>query len=696
MSLSIGIDIGGTFTDFALEWQRGDTLLRRTLKLPTTPRAPEQAVLDGLPQLLGEVGALPRDVTRLVHGTTLATNALIERRGARTAFLTTEGFRDVLATGNESRAAQYELFYRKPAPLVPRRWRLPVGGRIGAAGQELAPLDVTAIARHAADMQAGGIESIAVGYLHAYAAPAHERRTRDLLAALLPGVPVSLSSEVSPEIREYERFCTTVANAYVQPIVSAYLSRLQQGLRAQGFTVAMLLMLSSGGLATVETTMRFPVRLLESGPAGGAVFAARIARDAALPRALAFDMGGTTAKLCLLEDGVPRTDRVFEVDRSYRFAKGSGMPVRVPVVELVEIGAGGGSIARVDATGRVAVGPESAGSEPGPACFGRGGHAPTVSDANLVLGRLAAAGFAGGRMTLDGAAAQAALLSLAPDRAADDLAITVSEVVEAGMAAAARVHAAERGAGLEDRVLIAFGGGAPLHALRLARRLGVTRVIIPDGAGVGSAFGFLWATPSYEAVRGHPGAVAALDMFALEAAFLALTDEATRVVTPALPPGAPQRIRRTAQLRYRGQGQEVSAPLPLETPNAAMLEAAFLEAYATQYGAPIPGVAVDLVAIAVTVSGPPEASRPIPIPSTVPAAPSTTTRSLRDPDGGAAFPCPVLRRDALLPGAIAEGPLLVVEDATTTVIPAGCTLRVDARGHLVIDLAAAVPGVLAA
>ncbi|WP_431285782.1 hydantoinase/oxoprolinase family protein [Humitalea sp. 24SJ18S-53] len=695
MSLGIGIDIGGTFTDFALEWRRDDNLLRHTLKLPTTTRAPEKAVLEGLPQLLAMAGATPGDVTRLVHGTTLATNALIERRGARTAFLTTEGFRDVLATGNESRAAQYELFYRKPAPLVPRRWRLPVGGRIGAAGQVLAPLDEAVIIRHAADMAAGGIESVAVGYLHAYAAPAQERRTRELLATVLPGVPVSLSCEVSPEIREYERFCTTVANAYVQPIVAAYLRRLEAGLRAQGFGVAMLLMLSSGGLATVETAMRFPVRLLESGPAGGAVFAARIARDAGLPRALAFDMGGTTAKLCLLEDGVPRTDRVFEVDRTYRFAKGSGMPVRVPVVELVEIGAGGGSIARVDATGRLAVGPESAGSEPGPACFARGGTAPTVSDANLVLGRLAAEGFAGGRMRLDAAAAGAALLTLAPDRAAADLAVAVTEVVESAMAAAARVHAAERGAGLEDRVLVAFGGGAPLHALRLARRLGVTRVIVPAGAGVGSAFGFLWANPSYEAVRGYPGAVAALDMPALEAAFLALAAEAEAVVAPALAAGAALQTRRSAQLRYRGQGQEVSVPLPADAPSVAMLEAAFLAAYTAQYGAPIPGVGVELVAIAVTVSGPPEASAMAPSKPVAQAVHGVATRWMRDPDGGA-MQCPVLARDALVAGAHAVGPLLVVEDATTTVIPAGCTLHVDARGHLVIDLPDAQGEALAA
>ncbi|MBE9605279.1 hydantoinase/oxoprolinase family protein [Acetobacteraceae bacterium H6797] len=693
-SLSLGIDIGGTFTDFALEWRRPEGLLRRTLKLPTTPAAPEQAVLAGVPMLLAEAGAVPGQVSRLVHGTTLATNALIERRGARTAFLTTEGFRDVLATGNESRAAQYDLFYRKPAPLVPRRWRLPVGGRMSAAGAELAPLDEAAVAAQAEALLAAGCESIAVGYLHAYANPAHERRTRDLLARLAPGLPVSLSSEVSPEIREYERFCTTVANAYVQPIVSAYLRRLEEGLARLGIAAPMLLMLSSGGLATVETACRFPVRLLESGPAGGAVFAARLARAAGIGQALAFDMGGTTAKLCLLEQGVPRTDRVFEVDRAYRFAKGSGMPVRVPVVELVEIGAGGGSIARVDTLGRLRVGPESAGSEPGPACFGRGGEAPTVSDANLLLGRLDAAAFAGGRMALDTVAARRSMARLDPARPAEILAGAVTAVVEAAMAAAARVHAAERGAGLAERTLIAFGGAAPLHAARLAHQLGVARVIIPAGAGVGSALGFLWAKPSYEAVRGLTGAVRAMDAAGLEAAFAALAEEARAVVAPSLPPGSPLTERRSAQLRYRGQGQELTVALASVAPEA--IEAAFREAYRAQYGSPIPGVAVEMVGIAVTIEGPePDIQASAAMPVTRLAAPART-RLVHDADTGRAAAWGIHARAALGPGALAEGPALIVEEETTTVVPPGCTVTVAPDGALVIALGAAAGKELAA
>jgi len=684
MTLAIGIDIGGTFTDFVLEAPSLDGPRRHTLKLATTPTQPERAVLDGVRLLLASAGARIGDVSRLVHGTTLATNALIERRGARTAFLTTAGFRDVLVTGNESRAAQYELFYRKPTPLVPRRWRLPVGGRIGAQGQELAPLDEAAVIAHAAEMRAGGIESIAVGYLHAYAAPAHERRTGEILADLLPDIPVSLSCEVSPEIREYERFCTTVANAYVRPVMAAYLARLQDGLRAQGLRVPVLLMLSSGGLATVATAMRFPVRLLESGPAGGAVFASRIARHLGIERALAFDMGGTTAKLCLLDDGEPRRDSVFEVDRSYRFAKGSGMPVRVPVIELVEIGAGGGSIARVDPTGRLRVGPESAGAEPGPACFGRGGTQPTVTDANLALGRLDPERFGGGRVHLDAAAAIAALCRVS-DAAPMRTAGIMIEVVEAAMAAAARVHAAERGAGLEDRVLIAFGGGAPLHAIRLAALLGVRRVIVPPDAGVGSALGFLWATPSYQAVRGFPRRLEQVDSADIAGVLDALADQAMRIVRPALPAATPCVVRRAAQLRYRGQGQDVTVPLSDDAPDATDIADRFVAAYQALYGAPIPGVGIDVIALSVTVSAP-----PTPADLAVEPAVAHQPRQLRERAVWSAdAPMPtrwgVFDRAQLGPGACVTAPVLVLEAGTTTAVPAGWTLHVDGSGMMIID-----------
>ncbi|MFQ3623667.1 MAG: hydantoinase/oxoprolinase family protein, partial [Acetobacteraceae bacterium] len=401
MTARLAVDIGGTFTDLALE--AGGR--RWTAKVLTTPAAPERGVLDGVGRVLAEAGIAPSDLELMIHGTTLATNAIIERKGAKTALVTTDGFRDVLALGNEARYDQYDLQIVLPEPLVPRRLRLPVPERLDNEGRVLRPLDEEAVRALVPLLRREGVEAVAIGFLHAFVNPAHERRARDLLAEALPGVPVSLSSEVSPEMREWERFSTTVANAYVQPLMSRYLTRLEEALRGLGLRCPLLLMLSGGGLCTVETACRFPIRLVESGPAGGAIFAAAVARAAGLDRVLSYDMGGTTAKVCLIDDGRPQASRSFEVARVGRFKKGSGLPLRIPVIEMVEIGAGGGSIAHVDALGRIAVGPESAGADPGPACYGRGGTRPTVTDANLLLGRYDPARFAGGRLPLDPARA---------------------------------------------------------------------------------------------------------------------------------------------------------------------------------------------------------------------------------------------------------------------------------------------------
>ncbi|MGC8475095.1 MAG: hydantoinase/oxoprolinase family protein, partial [Acetobacteraceae bacterium] len=463
----LAVDIGGTFTDLALETAAG-TL--HTAKLLTTPEAPERAVLEGLARITEAAGVAPGAIGLVIHGTTLATNAIIERKGARTALLTTEGFRDVLAMGNESRYDQYDLDIVLPEPLVPRHLRLPVPERLDNEGKVLRPLDEAALGGAIATLRAEAVEAVAVGYLHGFVNPVHERRTAEILAEALPGVPVSLASEVSPEMREWERFSTTVANAYVQPLMARYLRRLEAGLRARGVTAPLFLMLSGGGLATLETACRFPIRLVESGPAGGAIFAAGIARAAGLEQVVSFDMGGTTAKICLIDRGAPQTARSFEVARVGRFRKGSGLPLRIPVIEMVEIGAGGGSLARVDAMGRIAVGPDSAGADPGPACYGRGGTRPAVTDANLLLGRYEAERFAGGSLRLDIAAARAALagavgepLGLSPELAA----LGVVEMVDENMANAARVHAVEAGADLAGRSLIAFGGGGPVHAARI-------------------------------------------------------------------------------------------------------------------------------------------------------------------------------------------------------------------------------------
>ncbi len=485
----LAVDIGGTFTDVVL------SLPDRTLstKLLTTHEAPDDAVIAGTQAILAEAGLDGSALDLVIHGTTLATNALIERKGARTALITTAGFRDLLEIAYEHRFEQYDLYMERPVPLVERDLRLEVPERLAADGSELLALDEAALLRLTKTLQAERIEAVAISFLHAYINPTHEQRARDLIAAAMPDLAITLSSEVCREIREYERTSTTVANAYVLPLMSRYLGRMRTGLADIGVGCPLLLMMSSGGICTVETAERFPVRLVESGPAGGVILARRIAALGGYDRALSFDMGGTTAKITLIDDYTPQQSRHFEVARAYRFAKGSGIPVRVPVIDMVEIGAGGGSIGRVDPLRRIVVGPDSAGSDPGPACYGRGGSAPTVTDADLVLGRIDASRFAGGRITLRPALARDAVLSDVGTKlsmTADEAARGIVEMVDETMASAARVHAVENGKDTAGRTLIAFGGAAPLHATRLAQKLGITRVVIPPDAGVGSALRF--------------------------------------------------------------------------------------------------------------------------------------------------------------------------------------------------------------
>jgi len=564
---NLGVDIGGTFTDVVLE-TGGQS---HSTKVLTTYAAPEEAILDGMAQVCAKAGLAPGAITRIIHGTTLATNALIERRGARTAFVTTEGFRDTLEMRSESRFEQYDLNLTLPPPLIPRDARFTLRERIDAGGGVLIALDpaeVAALADRLRDFQ-----SIAVGFLHSYLNPAHERMVRDILAARLPGIAISLSSEVSPQMREYERFTTTCANAYVRPQMESYLGRLRARLAATGATCPVFLMHSGGGIMSLDSAAQFPVRLVESGPAGGAIFAADVARRYALPRVLSFDMGGTTAKICLIRDGAPKTARVFEVARSYRFKKGSGMPISIPVIDMVEIGAGGGSLAQVDALGQIRVGPESAGSEPGPACYGRGGTRPAVTDADLILGRLDPDGFAGGSIPLAPAASAAALdQHLAAPLGCDTLtaAFGLSEVVDENMANAARVHAVESGEDLTGYTMIAFGGAAPLHAGRLCQKLGIDRLIVPPGAGVGSAIGFLRAPYAYEATRSVYMRIDGFDAHKVATLFAALRAEATDFVL-SCDAQATVDAAHKAYMRYAGQGWEIPVALPramAETPTA--------------------------------------------------------------------------------------------------------------------------------
>ncbi|MEQ9350811.1 MAG: hydantoinase/oxoprolinase family protein, partial [Alphaproteobacteria bacterium] len=536
----------------------------------------------------------------VLHGTTLATNALIERKGAATALVTTAGHRDSLEIAYENRFAQYDIMAERRPPLVARALRLPVSERMDARGRVVTALDEDSVMALAPPLRDAGVESLAIGLLHAYANPAHEQRVAALLVDALPDLAISLSSDVSPEMREYDRQSTTVANAYIRPLMASYLADVERRLADAGFTCPCLLMTSGGHLVTIATASRFPVRLIESGPAGGAILAGHIARRLGEDRVLSFDMGGTTAKLCLLDDGAPQVSRLLEVDRAHRFMKGSGMPVRIPVIEMVEIGAGGGSIAALDSLRRIQVGPESAGADPGPACYGRGGTRPTVTDASLALGRLDPAAFAGGRLTLDCPAATQAIdsviatpLGLEPEEAAAGS----LEIVDETMAAAARVHAAEQGSDIAGRTLIAFGGAAPLHAARLADKLGIGRIIIPANAGVGSAVGFLCAPVAYEVVHSHYMRLDRFDDAAAAALFDAMRQEAEGVVRLAAG-GAASVEQRHAYARYVGQGHEVKVPVPAAAITAATGDAirrAFETAYERQYGRTVPGLAVEVL-----------------------------------------------------------------------------------------------------
>ena len=682
----LAADVGGTFTDIAVEF---DGRLA-TIKVLTTPRAPEEGVLAGIARALAETGLAPDAFELVIHGTTLATNALIERKGAKTALLVTEGFRDVIEMAFENRFEQYDILMDRPAPLVPRHLRLAVTERIDARGNVLIPLETGSLAPVIETLKAERVESVAVGFIHAYADGSHERRVRDVLAKAIPEVPVTLSSEVSPEIREFERWSTAAANAYVQPLMAGYIGRLEAALERLGFACPLYLMTSGGGLARPETGRRFPIRLVESGPAGGAILAAHLAKQCGLDRVLSFDMGGTTAKICLIDDGEPQASRSFEVARQYRFLKGSGLPLRIPVIEMVEIGAGGGSIASVDAMGRLNVGPRSAGSEPGPACYGRGGTAATVTDGDVTLGWVDAEGFAGGTIPLDAAQARTAIEATTGEAlglSALEGAFGISEVVVENMANAARVHAVERGKTLDERTMIAFGGAAPVHAVRLAQKLGIGRIMVPGAAGVGSAIGFLRAAIAYEVVRSrYAGLDDGFDPALPNALFAEMYEEA-RAIVAAAAPGADLVATRTADMRYRGQGHELSIDLPDGPFDAAsrqtMIER-FETAYATTYSRTIPGLAVEVMnwTLRLAAAGPPPELCP-PQPAERVAEPAGM-REMFDIASEAMAAVPVFRREALAAGSVVDGPAAIAEDETTTVVLQSHTARIDALGNVVI------------
>ena len=686
-TVKLAADIGGTFTDIVLE----AGAKRWTGKVLTTTHAPELGVMEGIGLVLAQSGLKAGDVGVVIHGTTLATNALIERKGAVTAFITTEGFRDILEQGYEKRFDHYDLMIERSVPLVPRTRRFTVRERLSADGDVLVPLDESSLQDLAAKLQTEDVKAVAIGFLHAYVHDAHERRVREILSAELPkDVTICISSEVAPEIREFERFSTTVANAYVRPLMAGYLHRLRDQMQEMGMTAPLFLMMSGGGLTTLETATRFPIRLVESGPAGGAILASEIAAECGLGEVLSFDMGGTTAKICLLTDGKPERARKFEIARAYRDMKGSGIPVRIPVIEMVEIGAGGGSIARVDRLNRITVGPDSAGSTPGPVCYGRGGTEPAVTDANLALGKLDPAYFAGGKIKLDEAGATQALQRNIGDKLGlKDFwpAAGVTEIVEENMANAARVHAIERGRDIAACTMIAFGGGAPLHACSLAEKVGVSSIIVPKGAGVGSAIGFLRAPVAYEITRSAMVSLEAFDAGRVNKLLDQMTGDARAVVEPVLA-GASATVQIIADCRYVGQGHEIRVSVPvrkLSDADGRKLKAAFEKLYEQVYGLRIPNQEAEAITWSVTVS-----SKPIK-PKRAAAAPRRPPPSARgrrtvyDPALGKQIAVPIYWRFDMKPGSAIKGPAIIAEDETSTIVGANFKASINSLGYIVME-----------
>ena len=683
----VGIDIGGTFTDLiAVNTQSGQSA---TWKILTTPDDPSHAALDGLRHLLDAIPGAAGEVSAVIHATTLITNALIERKGARTALLTTDGFVDLIEIGREVRYDLYDLFLKLPTPLVPHELRRGVRERVlhdGTVWKALEPDDVRAAS---AELRDAGVEAIAVCYLHSYANDAHERDTLDLLREAMPHVVVSLSSEVCREVREYERLSTTVANAYVQPLTERYLSRMWDRLRDMEAGAPLLVMLSNGGIATVADAAAAPVRLVESGPAAGALIAGYYGTQAGERRVLALDMGGTTAKLCVVEDGQPSIGFRLEVARVHRFKRGSGLPLQTPSVELIEIGAGGGSIARRDELGLLTVGPESAGAKPGPACYGFGGALPTVTDADLLLGYLSADYFLGGSMPLNSATASEAVSRLADSLRLDvnQTAWGIHDLVNENMATAAGVYVAERGQDPRAFTLVATGGAGPVHAAGVARKLGIRRVLIPPAAGVASAGGLLVAPPRVDLAHSMLMSLVEVD-WAVINRLLEQLEERGRQRLPPSSLNDDVVTERFVDARYVQQGHEVTVPLPpgaLTAQSTHAIAQSFEGRYLETFGRTIPGVPIELVTWRVTVRAFHGGELAMSDASSSASARGSGTRPAYFAGTGWTE-TPVRDRASLASGQVLDGPLIIEEAASTTVIGPGDELTVDEHGNLVLAI----------
>ena len=686
---ALGIDIGGTFTDVVLfDREAGRRLTRKIL---TTPGDPAEAVMEAVDQVLDGEDIAAEDIERVVHATTLFTNALIERKGARTALLTTEGFRDSLEIGRERKYDLYDLAAKKPRQLVPRDLRFEIGERLLADGSVYRPLDLDGLDDIAGALNQAGVTSLAIVFLHSYRNDSHERAAGDRIAALLPDLAISLSSDVAPEIREFERASTTVANAYIKPLARDYIEALEERLSNRKITAPLLLMLSSGGLTHVGEVRRSPVQMLESGPAAGALAAADIGLGEGLDHVLAFDMGGTTAKLCLIDGEEPEIAYRFEAVRERRFAEGSGLPIRISTVELIEIGAGGGSIARLDTLGLLKAGPASAGAVPGPVAYGRGGELPTVTDADFALGYLAAKGFAGGAIDVDLPRAQAALATLAEQAALtpEKLSWGIHDLVNENMASAARVHIAEKGRDPRAYTLVPTGGAGPVHAYDLARKLGIQRIVCPRNAGVASALGLLLAPARVDRTAAFASSLDAMDWAAMEATFAKLEADARQVIADTGVKATGARVQRLADMRNVGQGFELVIALPAgpyDQGSHDALLSAYGAAYETHFTRPPPNVPVALAALRVRLTAPIETlvddlSDRGDLPP-----PQKGTRQVYFPECGGMAEAVIYDRALMAVGDQFHGPAVVEEAESTMVIGPGGRFRVSNTGNLIIEI----------
>jgi len=690
-SHALGIDIGGTFTDIIV-FDQATGRVHKAKEL-TTHDDPARGVLTGVKKALAgtDVNVPASDIYRTVHATTLFTNALIERKGAVTGLLTTEGFRDALEIGRERKYELYDINIAKPEPLAPRNLRLEATERIGAQGEVVTPLDAAGMLGEVKKLVDAGVESLAIVFLHAYANPAHEKAAAAAIAKAFPDLYLSASHAVSPEIREYERTSTTVINAFFKPLAERYIERLASEIRDLGADAPFFMMLSNGGLTHVAEAKDKPVQLLESGPAAGALVGAYFGSKAGEDNVLAFDMGGTTAKLALVEGGEPHVAYHFEAAREKRFIEGSGMPVNISTIELIEIGAGGGSIAHVDALGLLKVGPQSAGSQPGPACYGQGGEAATVTDADMLLGFLNADYFAGGSMQIDTAAAKAAMATLAGPLGLSETEVAwgIHDVVNENMASAARVHIAEQGKDPRSFTLLATGGAGPVHAFYVARKLGLNRVLCPVAAGVASALGLLIAPARIDRVTTVAVQWDAIDWTALEAEYRTLEKDAAAVIAETGLDAEAAEVTRLADMRYVGQGFEVVVTLPAgpyDASSAAAIEQAFTDTYRRTFSRTPPEGRIEIINIRVSL----RAHVPGPgIAFSVPeggAVEPKATRKVYFPEAGSFVETDVYDRATLPAGLKIDGPAIVEEAESTLVVGPNATMHADATGNLIVDL----------